>query len=466
MSHGTPPASAETGARPAMGQVWDLALPLLVAGLTQIVVNLVDTVLLARLSPVALGAFALAAPVHLIGLVIVRGWATAVQVRVSRAHGAGRPGEVAQIVRAGLATSVMAGVAVGAVLFVTAGPVLALLGASGELIGPGVAYLRVLALAVPFAAASFTLLAACSGIGVTRASLYNAVLVNVVNVPLGVLLIFNAGLGLTGAALATFAATAAGTGFLLIYSRARLPRAAAGETPEGGQARGVIAGLWAIGWPEMGAMGVGYVNEALLAGFAARIGTLDLAAYRIVDNLLLLVFTMLSSAATAITILAGQALGRGDHAHAEAWRRTGAQLLLIMLAVPSAVILVLGRPLLSLITGDAVAALAWAAVPLALLSMAPMVLAMSHAALLRAAGDSRGVMIVSVACDYAVLIPLGWVLGVLFGLGLPGLYAAWIAFAVLFAALLHIRSRHQARRDRPPAASVEGRGLAGEAAAS
>ncbi|WP_405845394.1 hypothetical protein [Streptomyces platensis] len=64
---------------------------------------------------------------------------------------------------------------------------------------------------------------------------------------------------------------------------------------------------------------------------------------------------------------------------------------------------------------------AWAAAPAALLSMAPMALGMSYAALLRAAGDTRTVMTASVISDYTLLLPLGWLLGVHAGLGLPGL---------------------------------------------
>lgn len=428
---------------PAARAVWRLAYPLLIAGLTQIVLNIVDTVMLARLSTRALSAFALAAPVYLVALIVVRGWATAVQVQVAQRHGAGRPDEVARVVRVGLLTALGAGVVVGAMLHLVATPVLTVLGAPEDLIGPGTTYLRVLAWAVPVAAVSFTLQGACAGIGATRVSMYTALLVNAVNLPLGLLLIFRAGLGVTGAAVATLAATAAGTACLLLYCRTRLLRARGAPDVS---SRDVTRGLWRIGWPEMSTLGIGYVNEALLAGFAARMGTHDLAAYRIVDNLLLVVFTVLASGASAVMVLAGQELGRGERERADAWHRAGTRLLLLLLAVPAAMALVLGRPLISLITEDeAVAELAWETTPLALLSMVPMVLAMTRGSLLRAAGDTRSVMIASVTSDYVLLIPLGWLLGVHLDLGLPGLYLACTAFAVLYALLLHLRYRRRFR---------------------
>ncbi|MGW4200262.1 MATE family efflux transporter [Streptomyces sp. NPDC004726] len=154
-----------------------------------------------------------------------------------------------------------------------------------------------------------------------------------------------------------------------------------------------------------------------------------------------------------MTVLAGQDIGGGDRARAEGWRRAGTRLLLLMLVLPSVAVLALGRPLVSAVTADpAVAERAWESVPLALLSMAPMVFAMPLGALLRATGDTRSVMIASVTSDYVLLIPVAWLLGVHAGLGLPGLYAAWTAFAVLYALLLRLRHRRGTRpRSRPPA---------------
>ncbi|MEU6039802.1 MATE family efflux transporter [Actinomadura sp. NPDC047616] len=302
--------------------------------------------------------------------------------------------------------------------------------------GEGVAF------AVPFAAVSFTLQGACAGIGATRVSMYTALLVNAVNLPLGLLLIFGADLGVAGAAAATLTATATGTAYLLWYGRSRLPRPPDGPT----QTVQITRGLWRISWPEMIAMGIGYLNEALLAGFAARMSTHDLAAYRIVDNLVLVLFTVLTSASTAITILAGQALGAGRRDRAEDWRRAGLRLPAVLLLAPSAAVLLTGRPLISLITTDAtVADHAWSATPLAPLSMAPLLAALAYGAALRAAGDTRSVMIASVTGDYAALIPLAWMLGVHLDLGLPGLYLAWTAFGTLYSALLHRRHRQTLR---------------------
>ncbi len=440
--------------RPTVRRAWGLAAPLLVAGLTQITVNVVDTVMLGHLSTTALSAFAIAAPVYLVALIVVRGWATAVQVQVARFHGAERPGAVGLTVRVGLTGAVGAGLAVGGLLYVGAAPVLAVLGASDALVRQGASYLRVMAFALPFAAVSFTLLGACAGTGATRVAMYTALLVNTVNLPLGLLLVFRAELGIFGAALASLGATMTGTCYLLLYCRNRLP--AYEKNADG--VPGLAGRLWRIGWPEMGMSGIGYLNEALLAGFAARMGTQDLAAYRIVDNLVLVVFTCLASVSSALMILAGQELGAGRREPVAAWLRTGQRMLLLVLAAPAVVAIGFGHPLISLVTDDPVVIdKAWSATLPALLSLLPFAAAMGYAAVLRAAGDTRSVMIASVVSDYLLLVPLGWLLGLHAGLGLPGIYLAWTAFGLLYAAILRPRCRRHLRAPAGSPAPAVGR---------
>ncbi|MET9693430.1 MATE family efflux transporter [Streptomyces sp. NPDC006514] len=127
--------------------------------------------------------------------------------------------------------------------------------------------------------------------------------------------------------------------------------------------------------------------------------------------------------------------------------------------VPSAVALTFGRPLISLVTDDPqVIDRAWAATPLALLSPAPLAVGMSHAALLRAAGDTRAVMFATVTSGYLLLILLGWLFGVHAGLGLPGIYLAWIGFGLLYVALLRRRYRQRFASAAGPSPGVSASG--------
>jgi len=50
-------------------------------------------------------------------------------------------------------------------------------------------------------------------------------------------------------------------------------------------------------------------------------------------------------------------------------------------------------------------------------------------------------MVASVGSDVVLLIPLAWLLGLTLGWGLNGVFIAWIAFAVGYWAVIHVRYR-------------------------
>lgn len=70
-------------------------------------------------------------------------------------------------------------------------------------------------------------------------------------------------------------------------------------------------------------------------------------------------------------------------------------------------------------------------------------------------------MFAPVTSDYLLLIPRGRLLGVRAGLGLPGIYLAWIGFGLRYAAPLQLRYRHRfasaaGPSPAPAAASADG----------
>lgn len=187
---------------------------------------------------------------------------------------------------------------------------------------------------------------------------------------------------------------------------------------------------------------IGFAVEVVLYGLIARLGTVELAAYRILDNLLGVSLTGIIGIATGIAILAAQHLGAGDPEGAAGYHRVGARIGLLLAAVPALPLLITPASVLGLFTGDGrVVGQASAATLAALLGLIPMAFAFSLSGLLRAAGDSRWVMVASVGSDVVLLIPLAWMLGLTLGWGLNGVFIAWIAFAVGYWAVIHVRYR-------------------------
>lgn len=433
----------DAGSRSAAATLWRVSYPVMVTSLAQLMLTIVDSALLGRYATEALASIALAAPVYLVATVVVRGWATAIQILVARRHGSGQTEQVTVVADIGLALGLALGVLMGTGLLITAPALLEVIGGGTDLVDEGAVYLRILAGAVPFVAVTFALQGAFAGLGATQVAMTMALLTNVVHVQLAATLIFVAGLGVAGAGLSTLVATAAGAGYLLWYGRRRLatplPRLRADNLRAG---RGLMPPMAGIGGPEMAMLLIGYAVEVVLFALVARIGTIELAAYRILDNFLGLSLTGIMGISTGIAILAGQQIGAGDPERAAGYHRTGARIGLLMAVVSALPLLLAPAAVFGLFTADArVVGEASAATVAGVPGLIAMAFAFSLSGLLRAAGESRWVLVASVGADIVLLIPLAWLLGLALGWGLNGVFIAWIAFAAGYWAVIHVRYR-------------------------
>ena len=440
--------AGETRRQQPVRELWRITYPLVVTNFAQITVTIVDTALLARFSTSALAAVALAAPVYLVAIMIVRGWATAAQIVISRRFGAHDHDAVAGVTAAGLAAAVLTGTGVAGLLFLFGPTILLLLSGDLALADPGAGYLRILAAAVPFAAATFVLQGAYAGLGATRVAMVMMLLVNAVNLLFGLVFIFGLGLGVVGAGLAGLVSTVAGAAHMAWYGRQRFTgELALLRRRDLRSWRTATPALWRLAWPETTLLFFGYFNEVLLIGFVAQLGGLELGAYRLLDNLTLMIFTLIAAGGTGVSIAVGQRLGAGQIDAARTYQRAGLALSTALAAVPAVPALLVPGTIYGLLTPDrAVINVAVGATLVAILGLIPLVFALNLAGVLRAAGDNRTVMTASLVGDYAVLVPLAWLLGVHLGWGLSGIFVAWLGFGLVVLALVYRKYRTGAWR--------------------
>ena len=206
-----------------------LAAPLLVQNLVQVLQQVIDLFWLGRLSSDAVAAVGLALPViALLFALVIYGPFVGTQVLVSQRVGGEDIPAARRAAFTGLVLAVVLGVAGGALLFVGARPLTALLTftqpgtAANDVQGLAATYLAVIALGVPLAGMSDAVEAAFIGWGDSRAPLYVSIATVGVNLALDPVLIFGVGpapaLGIRGAALATVAGY--GSGLLLAVALA------------------------------------------------------------------------------------------------------------------------------------------------------------------------------------------------------------------------------------------------------
>ena len=405
----------------ALRRVLALSYPIVVANLSQIVIGVVDTAMISRVSTDALAAAAVASSVNIAASMLFGGWATAAQVISARRYGEGRPADVGRLLDVSLIVGAGAGLVVLLVLSIGAAPLLAAFGLSEAVRAEGVPYLRALAFAAPFAAVTAMFRAVYAGVGETGVAMRMTVFVNVINVPLNYVLIFVVGWGLLGAGVGTVIAVAMGCVYMGRFGWIRLRGAydlfRFGRLRHG---RETLPRLWSIGWPETAMLFLGYVNNVLVLWIVAALGTTVIAGMQVVTNVQQVLWTIIWALSTGVSILVGQSLGSRDERAVASTERAG---LLLMVALPVIVlapVIVAPSTVLHLLTPDGdVVAEARRALPILALQVPFMASSMVLAAVLRAAGDSKWVLYTSTASSYLVMVPLSWLLADALGLGTP-----------------------------------------------
>ena len=201
--------------------VWKVSLPVILAGASETFLHVIDTVFLARVGVVELGALAIADSVFLLSLVIPLSFAEALQILASRRAGQRKPAGVGAVFNLGFLAVVAICVAstLGLKVF---WPI-----AANWFVEPGAVstavsnYLQVAAYGIFFVCGSFAYSALLMSSGKTRALIPATMILAVTSFSLGYALIFGKfgfpALGIRGAALGSLAAEAATFIFLTFY---------------------------------------------------------------------------------------------------------------------------------------------------------------------------------------------------------------------------------------------------------
>jgi len=433
-------AEARTQPRP-LGTLWRITYPIVLGNLATIALGVADTAILGRYTTEALAAVALAFPVYFVATMLAAGWATAAQILTARRFGAGDTAAVGRTLDLGLATGVAASLPLLLLLLLLAPPILHALSDDRALVETAATYLRIVALGLPFVAATAMFRAVYTGLGATKVALYLALLVNTINIPVDLLLVYRLDLGATGSAIGTLSATAMGAAFMFGFGLRRF----AGRYPflRPGHLRAwreTLPAFWRIGWPETTMLFFGYSSNVLLVRFAAQIGVVEVASWRILGNLVSVLWTIVFGASTGIAILAGQRLGAGDLPGAQQVQRAGLALMSLLALTAALPLLVAPRLVIGLFTDDPAIVDAAAAVVYLMLAEVPlMVPAMVMAGTLRAAGDTKSVMYASVLADYLCYVPLAWFCSQVLDLGLRGLFVGTVLFWVVRLGVTYAR---------------------------
>lgn len=413
-----------------------LSIPMVLEMAMESVFAVVDIFFVSRLGADAVAAVGLTESLLTIVYALAMGLGIGATALVARRIGEKDPEGAAHAAVQAILLALAVSAVLGAAGSLLAPRLLALMGASPEVIGIGLGYARIMLGGEAAIIVLFVVNAIFRGAGDAAIAMRVLWMANLINIVLGPCLIFGLGpfpaLGVTGAAIATTTGRSAGALFALW----RLTRPD-GRIPVAPRHLGldlkVMTQIVRLAGSATVQMLIGTASWTALARILAVFGSPVLAGYTVAMRVI--VFAILPSAgmSNAAATMVGQALGASKPERAEQAVRKACLYNFVFLGAVGVLFVVLARPIVGLFSSDpevlrhGVTALRVVALGFPLYAFG-MVLTQAF----NGAGDTWTPTWINLAVFWAFEIPLAYVLAHTFGMGPVGAFwAITIAFSSL-----------------------------------
>ena len=419
-----------------------LAMPVVMAELGWMTMGLVDTLMVGRMGPEAIGAVGIGSSLFMGVCIFAMGLFLGLDTLVSQAFGAGRLDECHRWLRYGVLLSLLLSVPVTLVVLLLS----MALGSWGlhpavlQLTQP---YLTALAWSIPPLLLYAVLRRYLQGIGVVRPLMFALILANVLNALVNWMLIFGRlgapAMGVRGSAWATVVARVVMAGVLVgvVVARERtMNRSGRLELPQKNTSDPVIARaiaahrsesplrqLIALGLPAASQVTLEVGVFAAATALAGWLAPAALAAHQIAVNLVAFTFMVPLGIASAGAVRVGHAVGRRDPGGAATSGWTALLFGVAFMSCASAAFLLIPRLLIGAFTTDATVLETGVSLLFvgAVFQLFDGVQAVSTG-VLRGLGDTRSPMLWNLAGHWFIGLPLGYSLCFAAGLGVVGLW--------------------------------------------
>ncbi len=415
-----------------------LAVPVMVANLTQTMMALVDTLMVGRLGEAPIAAVGVATLYFSVLAGSLKAIDVAVQTFAAQRVGAGRRAEVGTV----LATSVTVAVVSGA-LFTGLGmwrpeALMGLVTNDPQVRALGADYLRWRYPGLLPWLVFCMFRATFDGIGATRIGMVAVIVMNVANLVLNWILIFGRlgapRMGVGGAALASTLASLLAAIVVIAWALRRPVRRAFGLVRRSNLDVRLMLPFLRLAWPPA-LQSFGLIAALLVFfGILGRISTLAVAAGNVALRIASLSIMSGVGVAVATQTVVGQAVGRGDLRAAARSGWTGVAVAMIFMGAFGLLFLLAPGTLLRLFSSSE--ALAHEGRPiLRLLGLVQLFAALGLAlgGALRGAGATHAVMVIDIACGWCLFLPMTWLFGVVLHGGLLGAWWGVLLWICIYA---------------------------------
>jgi putative MATE family efflux protein len=433
------PVPAQAGDPPLTGaergslrrKVLMLSWPVIIENLLQSTIGFVDTALVGHLGTDALAGVGGAQQLVWLTTTALSAVMMGATVLVAHAIGAKEPAEARRIFKQALTLSIAIALVLSAGTYALAEPAVRLLGMDAGATAAGVLYLQISGVTMPFMVLMFAGSAVLRGAGDTRTPMYITGFINVINALAAWWMIYGFGpipaFGVAGSAWAAAVARAIGCIILawVFFQPQRILhlRERGGWRPD----LSLIKRMLNVGLPTAAEQFMLSFGITLFGLIVISLGTDVYATQRASMMIIMMAFLPGFGFAMAATTLVGQAMGAAKPRQAEESGWIAARWCMLLMGSIGLIFGLFGEPLMHVFSNDpAVTRLGGEVLAIAALSQPFMALGQVLSGGLRGAGDTRYPMVITMVAIWGIRLPLGWLLGIPLGLGLHGVYIAYV----------------------------------------
>lgn len=439
--------------RETFGAVLQLAWPAILEQIMITAVQYVDTAMVGRLGASSTAAVGLTSSSIWLFNGLFSAASVGFSVQVAHHLGAGRQAEARSVTAQSLRFIMIFGVFVGAVAVALSFPLPNLLGAAPDVAPQAGWYFRIIALGMPFTLGVNMISAVMRCAGDTRSPMILNTMINVVNVVLNFFLIYparrisifgvslpvwGAGMGVSGAALASITSTALIFAvFLLLLFRKSSPvqltaRDSRTLRPE------CLRTALRLGVPVALERATMCFAQIVITGMISGIGTVAMAANHLAVTAESLSYSPAYGVSVAATTLVGQAIGARRRELAMRFAKLSTFIGIGIMTLGGVFLFVCAQPLITLFTPDQ-EVIALGTQVLRIVAFAEPLFGASivTSGALRGAGDSRGPFLICLGTMWGVRITLSLLLTR--PMGLVGVWLAMAAELIVRGAIFLLR---------------------------
>lgn len=328
-----------------------LSLPTVIEQIMETLLQYVDTSMVGQLGERATAAVSITTNITWLVNSVPGAIGTAILILISRALGAGDREEIRRLSQQGFLLAVVFGLALGLVSVVLSPFIPEWMGAEQQIQREASRYFTIISIPMVFRSVSNVMAAALRATQDTRTPMRIGLMANGLNIVLNYFLIYPAGLGVAGAAIASAVSyTVSGICMLAACRRSRL---LSWRIKDFKVRTALLRKCAAVGLPVLGTSGVSCMGYVVFAGLVSGMGTAVFAAHSIAVTAETIFYVPGYGLRTAASTLVGSACGEQD---TDKMRRTAwiSVLVTVCMMCVSGLILYIGSvPLMRLFSPSA-----------------------------------------------------------------------------------------------------------------